>query len=1333
MAIITNNGISSSPEAASDTYGLGETVEFFVEYDIPVDVVGPIQCPMNFGQSPSGSPEYADYAGGTGTNRLTFERVIVATDEDTNGIFIYGSSSTFNSLNLNGGTIKDAGTDIDADLILVVSGTQSEHKVDGSLNVNRDAGASLSSGPGVVTAAADTQTVTVTNRDVAASLSTGAPSVEATADIEPAISGTLAQQTFDLGIPIFFIAGDRAIWQAQAGNEVDGIYVAGGGSGVDLTSVTVRQNTRLQITLSGGSGEFSNEAEASPDFVIFESGGNTLTVDGPNHPDSVLGDPTEPYQWIPQNDSAVTAFFNTLDASSELRLTLSIEVFATNRDGAVTLSSGSPAVGVAADAQVVVNRDGGVSLSSDDPSLSITADSAVIFDADAEALLSSGSPTVTAQAISLGDQDAEVRLSSDSPTVSIEAAATPEVEVNVSSGSPSVVAAADKIGAEPIANAGVDQTVMANAIVVLDGSASTTPGGAALEYAWQQLSGYNVTLIGADTVFPSFLAPPQENELILEFELTVTNPAGLTDTDTVQITVQARSAGIDLTGFIKIGEVRGISFPRTGLIGDADYEVALRSRDRTGNTGTAVLAGTVTTEDLLDVFGAEFIFLRNNTGVVPSRPVSSDQDRMTDNYIPPGWTDNPQGVDINNRYEYTSSRTGSPGRWSDFSVAGLYDIFVVAGETEAQFIFRRTGTASAPNTPPSTTFEQANDNYVPFQWSSSPQGTTDALPYEWASYRLRTGGGTWSAFYPPTLREASPTARGPIPFFRAISGSAWSNAQANLATTGDNVTGDRVTLYNSTADWTATRVWDGSDWITIGKWIDGNLIVEGTVLSIFDIIAGAAMRSSNYVAGTDGWRIAQDGDAEFNGLITAERIRALNIQDIIVLARSSSGWLVSSTMSQDITITEPLSNFDTLEFYIRLVSGGGSYGILGVPASLPTTGSAQTFLASFYSDESPNDNERITVRVTRSTNGRSIRIGRQSGGGAYIHVIVGVKFPAGSQPLNPSGGTPPPPGTTVTANAGSNQNVESGGSVQIGGSDTIQNGQGSTTIVWSRVSGTGGSLSSSSIASPTFNAPTVTSNRTIVWRKTVTNNGVTDTDDITITVMLAAVQAPGTPSTPTLSSRTSSSLTLATSAGSGGAPTGYRWRISTNSSVTDSDPMHTSSGASITISGLSEDTNYWVDVRAENSAGESNYSGDRATSTLAGISPPEPDNSFTVTMLSPTKTFNRIDDTNFSGNVPASALLGGVAGTVEYISIWQLGSGSRIGIDTSGLGNRFISAIESGGSFRFSNAGAGSFTIVGGTGGDTTEPYQWFPDNSQEITDFFNDYASGPITVTVSW
>ena len=131
--IITDTAVISAPAAAPDTYGLGETIIFAVTWDVPVNVTGTPRFPVNFGQSPSGGPEYADYARGDGTAVLEFEWVVAATDQDTNGVFFYGPTDSQNRGLLVGGTIRNAGTQIDADRATLNRGTQSEHKVDGSL------------------------------------------------------------------------------------------------------------------------------------------------------------------------------------------------------------------------------------------------------------------------------------------------------------------------------------------------------------------------------------------------------------------------------------------------------------------------------------------------------------------------------------------------------------------------------------------------------------------------------------------------------------------------------------------------------------------------------------------------------------------------------------------------------------------------------------------------------------------------------------------------------------------------------------------------------------------------------------------------------------------------------------------------------------------------------------------------------------------------------------------------------------------------------------------------------------------------------------------------
>ena len=94
----------------------------------------------------------------------------------------------------------------------------------------------------------------------------------------------------------------------------------------------------------------------------------------------------------------------------------------------------------------------------------------------------------------------------------------------------------------PIADAGEDQTVDGGATVTLNGNASSDPEGNALIYSWTQTAGANVTVDDSTAANPVFTAPLLLPGIDLVFDLTVTDAGGLTDTDTVTITVIAINA-----------------------------------------------------------------------------------------------------------------------------------------------------------------------------------------------------------------------------------------------------------------------------------------------------------------------------------------------------------------------------------------------------------------------------------------------------------------------------------------------------------------------------------------------------------------------------------------------------------------------------------------------------------------------------------------------------------------------------------------------------------------------------------------------------------------------
>ncbi|MGV8135926.1 MAG: phage tail protein [Mangrovibacterium sp.] len=148
-------------------------------------------------------------------------------------------------------------------------------------------------------------------------------------------------------------------------------------------------------------------------------------------------------------------------------------------------------------------------------------------------------------------------------------------------------------------------------------------------------------------------------------------------------------------------------------------------------------------EDGQDGAGVEFIFTRNNTGVIPVTPTSITNQ---DDYVPPGWTDNQVGVTPTMQYEFASRRRGSTGNWGSYSTPGLWARYAADGidgidGTDYEFIFTRNNTGAIPATP--ATSQQ--DDYVPAGWTDDMQGVTPSLQYEFVSKRNKVEG-VWSAF-----------------------------------------------------------------------------------------------------------------------------------------------------------------------------------------------------------------------------------------------------------------------------------------------------------------------------------------------------------------------------------------------------------------------------------------------------------------------------------------------------------------------------------------------------------------------------------------------------------
>src|SRR5438128_3778985 len=110
----------------------------------------------------------------------------------------------------------------------------------------------------------------------------------------------------------------------------------------------------------------------------------------------------------------------------------------------------------------------------------------------------------------------------------------------------SAQASATPVNSAPAAAAGADQTAATGATVTLDGSGSADPDGDALTFAWTQVSGTTVTLVGPTTAHPTFAAPRHLG--VLQFSLIVSDGQATSQPGTVSIAVDRFSQFAVATG-----------------------------------------------------------------------------------------------------------------------------------------------------------------------------------------------------------------------------------------------------------------------------------------------------------------------------------------------------------------------------------------------------------------------------------------------------------------------------------------------------------------------------------------------------------------------------------------------------------------------------------------------------------------------------------------------------------------------------------------------------------------------------------------------------------------
>ncbi|PIW59447.1 glycosyl hydrolase family 18 protein [Shewanella sp. CG12_big_fil_rev_8_21_14_0_65_47_15] len=157
----------------------------------------------------------------------------------------------------------------------------------------------------------------------------------------------------------------------------------------------------------------------------------------------------------------------------------------------------------------------------------------------------------------------------------------------------------------PIANAGADINVTGPSDVALNGSGSRDPENEALTYLWTQVSGPTIAIANADMVNATIQLGATSTDTTYGFSLKVTDPEGLSATDSVAVTNkadtpnQAPVVSVATTATVEAGKTVSIVASASDADGDAltyAWTVPAGVSATGQNSATLVVTGPNVTE-----------------------------------------------------------------------------------------------------------------------------------------------------------------------------------------------------------------------------------------------------------------------------------------------------------------------------------------------------------------------------------------------------------------------------------------------------------------------------------------------------------------------------------------------------------------------------------------------------------------------------------------------------------------------------------------------------------------------------------------------------------------
>lgn len=174
-------------------------------------------------------------------------------------------------------------------------------------------------------------------------------------------------------------------------------------------------------------------------------------------------------------------------------------------------------------------------------------------------------------------------------------------------------------------------------------------------------------------------------------------------------------------------------------------QVKVSGTGAVGSWSTPVRISGLNGEDGADGTDVEFIYKQTTISTSPAKPGTS----QADDYVPSGWTDNPQGVSSIYLYEWICVRYKTNGIWGEFSSPVVWSKWGEKGMDGDgyEYIYKRTTTSLSPSRP--TEISQTDD-FIPNGWTDDPIGVTSTYIYEWVCVRKKTNG-VWNRFSSPAV------------------------------------------------------------------------------------------------------------------------------------------------------------------------------------------------------------------------------------------------------------------------------------------------------------------------------------------------------------------------------------------------------------------------------------------------------------------------------------------------------------------------------------------------------------------------------------------------------